>query len=57
LNQLKLGQRDEVALPSRTKLSFLFDIKKAGDIDDQTLHYMCQSGIKAIKEKVDLEAF
>ena len=46
-----------MALPSRTKISFLFDIKKAAEIDDQTLFYMCQSGIKALESKVDLSTF
>lgn len=44
LNVLKLKQKDEVVLPSRTKISFLFDIKKAANIDDQTLFFLCQQG-------------
>ena len=42
LSVLKLKQKDEVVLPQRTKLSFLFDIKKAANIDDQTVYFLCQ---------------
>jgi len=34
LSKLKTQQKDEIKLPSRTKLSFLFDIKQAANIDD-----------------------
>jgi hypothetical protein len=53
LGALKLVQRDEIQLPSRTKISFLFDVKQAANIDDQTLFYMCQSGISHLNKEVD----
>ncbi|CDW83415.1 heat repeat-containing protein 1 [Stylonychia lemnae] len=46
LNQLKIAQKDEVKLPSRTKLSFLFDIKQAANVDDQTLYYIALTGVR-----------
>ena len=57
LGQLKLAQKDEIAIPTRTKISFLFDIKQAANIDDQTLFYICQSGIKQLEGILDLSAF
>jgi len=45
LSKLKALQKDEIALPTRSKMSFLFDIKKAANIDDQTLYYLCLKGI------------
>jgi len=48
LNQLRTTQRDEISLPSRTRVSFLFDIKQAANIDDQTLFFMCQSALKQL---------
>jgi len=41
-----------VALPSRSKISFLFDIKKAANIDDLTLFYLCQKGISELVEAI-----
>jgi Fe-S cluster assembly scaffold protein SufB len=38
-------------MPSRTKVSFLFDIKKAANIDDQTLFYLMQKGLQEIEEE------
>ena len=52
LSALKLKQKDEVVLPQRTKLSFLFDIKKAANIDDQTVYFLCQQGIKDLTSQV-----
>lgn len=37
-------------LPSRTKISFLFDIKQAANVDDQTVYYICQTGLKEIEK-------
>ena len=50
MQKLKLQQKDELVLPSRTRLSFLFDIKQAANIDDQTLYYICQSGLHDIQQ-------
>lgn len=56
LNQLRVKQRDQVVLPSRTKISFLFDIKKAANVDDQSLYYLCQQGLTDLsKEEPRLE--
>ena len=44
-------------MPTRTKVSFLFDVKQAANIDDQTLFYMCQNGIKQLQPVVDLQQF
>ena len=41
-----------MALPSRSKISFLFDIKKAANIDDLTLFYLCQKGISELVEAI-----
>ena len=49
LTSLKLQHKDEIKLPSRTKISFLFDIKQAANIDDQTLFYIAMSGLKEIQ--------
>ena len=40
-------------------MSFLFDAKQASNIDDQTLWYICASGIKQLKEAqvIDLSVF
>jgi len=35
-------------LPERTKVSFLFDIKQAANVDDQTLYYICLGGLRDI---------
>jgi len=55
---LKLAQRDEVALPTRTRLSFMFDIKQAANIDDQTMLYMAQNGLAQLegdlKERIEV---
>lgn len=44
-------------MPSRAKISFLFDIKQAANIDDQTLFYICQSGVAALEPALDLSTF
>ena len=51
LKNLKVKQKDEIVLPQRTRISFLFDIKKAANIDDQTLYFLCQSGIQELEEQ------
>jgi hypothetical protein len=48
LNKLRVAQKDDIALPTRTKASFLFDIKQAASIDDQTLYYICVGGLREI---------
>lgn len=48
LNKLKIVQKDEIDLPQRTRISFLFDIKQAANVDDQTLYYICLSGLREI---------
>ena len=50
MNSLKIKQKDEIVLPQRTKISFLFDIKKAANIDDQTLYFLCIGAVNEIKE-------
>jgi len=46
LQNLRQAQKDEISLPQRTKLSFLFDIKEAANIEDQTLYFLCMGGLK-----------
>ena len=38
-------------IPQRAKISFLFDIKKAANIDDQTLYFLCQSAIQDLESQ------
>lgn len=51
LNQLKIKQKDEIEVPTRTKISFLFDIKRAANIDDQTLYFLCLGAINETKQE------
>lgn len=57
LNALKIQQRDEIALPSRLRLSFLFDSKTAATIDDQALYYIALAGCKQVEQLCPLDAF
>ncbi|TNV87638.1 hypothetical protein FGO68_gene2900 [Halteria grandinella] len=52
LQKLKIAQKDEIDVPERTRLSFLFDIKQAANVDDQTLYYICVGGIREISAKI-----
>ena len=57
LNALKLKQRDEIAMPARTRISFLFDAKQASNLDDQTLFYIAMAGVKQLESSLNLDAF
>lgn len=52
LQKLKVTQKDEISLPQRTKLSFLFDIKQAANVDEQTLYYICIGAIREIEASI-----
>jgi hypothetical protein len=47
-----VAQKDEIYLPDRTKVSFLFDIKQAANVDDQTLYYICLGGLRDIAQQI-----
>ena len=44
-------------MPSRTRISFLFDAKQAANIDDQSLYYIALSGVKQLEPVLSLDAF
>ena len=62
LNALKSKKRDIIDLPTRSKISFLFDIKEAYRIDDDLIYTLCMRGINELgqefpKLKLHLESY
>ena len=52
LNRLKIAQKETVSLPERSRVSLLFDIGKAANIDDATILALAQSAVKELTSTV-----